>query len=226
MSEAQALTEVMPGGHPEGGKGHIALEPDDYRNLAFFRNAKTFSLYELDGINDRALEVIANNLPASVEKIAMEGIAGNGAGISHFRGNTTLKTFNLFFNQKVTDIVLEHLAEIPNLEAINLSGNPDLKGDGIEFLEQLKHLKSLNLNGTGISDKTLSAIGKLEQLESLSINDTTITGDALIGFLSDKNNVPNLQVLSFKSTGKAKLALKKNEKKQLLMVRPGLKVNL
>ena len=214
MSEAQALTEVMPGGHPEGGKGHIALEPDDYRNLAFFRNAKTFSLYELDGINDRALEVIANNLPASVEKIAMEGIAGNGAGISHFRGNTTLKTFNLFFNQKVTDIVLEHLAEIPNLEAINLSGNPDLKGDGIEFLEQLRHLKSLKLDGTGISDKTLSAIGKLEQLESLSINGTAITAKGLIDFLRDKNNVPNLQDLSFKDTHNVKVVEIKKKSKE------------
>ena len=224
ISEAQALTEIMPGGHPKGVKGHLTLKPDDFRHLAFFRNAKKFLLYELDGINDRALEVIASNLPASVEEIMMEGLDDNGVGVRHFKGNTTLRAFNLYFDKEVTDVACEHLGRIPNLEAINLSGNPKLKGHGIKFLAQLRHLKALKLNDTGVDDDAFRFIGKLQTIESLSINGTAISGEALIYFLSDNKHVPGLRVLSFKNSRRVKVNLGEEEKEQLLALRPRLEM--
>ena len=68
----------------------------------------------------------------------------------------------------VTDAGLKPLANVPNLEHLDLRYS-DIKGPGLAHIANLKNLKELDLEHTLVRDKHLIHVGKISSLEQLDL---------------------------------------------------------
>jgi len=83
----------------------------------------------------------------------------------------SLKSLNLM-GAKLTDGGLKAIAELENLEQLNLHGCEKIEGPGLQLLVQLKHLKELDLGHVlgepGIRDDGFGHLAMMTSLEELS----------------------------------------------------------
>src|SRR5262249_19317858 len=85
------------------------------------------------------------------------------------------------WSSNVTGSALVHLRKMPpGLRHLGILGAPINDGELVALLQKQKSsLTSLELIGTAITDRTLSEIGKLEKLSSLSVHGAKITDRGL-----------------------------------------------
>jgi len=95
-------------------------------------------------------------------------------------GGTVVKfPFSVSFDGKgVTDEALDHLAKLPDLEAIYLR-KCKVTDKGMEKLAKLTKLKYLYLNDTEVGDKGLEQLKGLSKLESFGLMNTQVTDEGL-----------------------------------------------
>lgn len=104
----------------------------------------------------------------------------------------------------VTDIALEHLRGLENLESIEFSG-ARLTGEGLGALTGLKRLTTLRLNDCPLTEAGIKEAGRLAQLRTLILDETPID-DAQLVYLYD---LKSLQVLVLRSTNVSPQAIKR-----------------
>jgi hypothetical protein len=80
---------------------------------------------------------------------------------------------------QMTDAVLEDASRIESDTALDLNGSQALTDDGIRHLARLPKLKHLDLSGTGLTDRGLEVLRDLPVLESLSLARTAVTDDGI-----------------------------------------------
>jgi len=78
-------------------------------------------------------------------------------------------------NGQMTDEVLERVSRISHLEALSLGGSKALTDGGIRHLARLPRLRRLDLSGTGVTDDGLGVLRDLPALEALSLVMTGVT---------------------------------------------------
>jgi hypothetical protein len=78
---------------------------------------------------------------------------------------------------QMTDDVLADVVRVESVTALNLSGSQALTDDGLRHLARLPCLKHLDVSGTTITDRGLAVLRDLPALETLSLAGTRITDE-------------------------------------------------
>ena len=76
---------------------------------------------------------------------------------------------------QVTDEVLERLSRLEQVEELDLGNSRAITGAGLRHLARLPRLRSLLLSGTAVDDDAMAAIGTLPRLERLVLSWTRVT---------------------------------------------------
>jgi len=80
---------------------------------------------------------------------------------------------------QMTDAVLADISRIETITALELGGSKALTDEGVRHLARLPALKHLDLSGTAITDRGLRALRNLAALETLSLAGTSITDEGV-----------------------------------------------
>jgi hypothetical protein len=102
---------------------------------------------------------------------------------------------------KVTDVAVEEIAKLHDIEEVNLDGTL-VTDEGLKSFAALKRLKVLILNGTQVTDSGLLALGALRNLEILEVCETAV-GDAGVAIVANHPNMQALSVARSQVTGKS-----------------------
>lgn len=95
---------------------------------------------------------------------------------------------------QMTDDLLDDLSRrAPSLGALGLSGCRQITDAGVRHLARMPSLQHLDLSGTGITDVGLQVLRHLPQLRSLSLAWTRVTG-AGIGVLANCDEIEHLDL--------------------------------
>lgn len=94
---------------------------------------------------------------------------------------------------RITDMGLQHLARIPGLMALDLSGT-SVQAKVFQDFASLSELRCLILDNTNVND--LSALAKANKLDVLHLNGTSITDRAILAVVV----LDNLKVLELRRT--------------------------
>ena len=76
---------------------------------------------------------------------------------------------------QMTDAILADISRVENVTALDLSGSKALTDEGVRHLARLPHLKHLDLSGTAVTDRGLAVLRELPALETISLSQTRIT---------------------------------------------------
>jgi Leucine Rich repeat len=114
-------------------------------------------------------------------------------------------TLDLTNCPRVTDKGLEVLADLPDLEILELGlgerSGPPVTDATVELLNKLTRLRCLSMSNSTITDERMSRLTRLKNLTVLDIEGTAIT-DATLRML--KQNFPNLESLMINGTSVSK----------------------
>lgn len=143
---------------------------------------------------------------AELEEIAIGGNKMSGIGLHSLKLLPRLKSLDVSGSQRtdsgiwsisITDLNLESLASLAQLQALNLGGTK-ISNLGIMKLGTLTQLRSLDLNSTQVGDAGLAVISSLPNLEKLSLWRCNGIGD---GALPHLLGAKRLAVLDLAETG-------------------------
>jgi len=81
---------------------------------------------------------------------------------------------------QMTDAVLADVARIETITALDLGGSKALTDEGVRHLARLPALKHLDLSGTAITDRGFQVLRHLPGLETLSLAGTPITDEGVV----------------------------------------------
>ncbi|HZO85698.1 MAG TPA: hypothetical protein VFC26_10805 [Verrucomicrobiae bacterium] len=98
-----------------------------------------------------------------------------------------ITSLDLNGSKQLTDAGARFLANVPNLEHLDLSGT-EITDRGLEVLRRLKKLRSLKLSWTRITDAGAAHLSNCDGLERLDLS-ATRTGDGAIKALAGKRNL-------------------------------------
>ena len=128
---------------------------------------------------------------AAIESMKAKRLAGLDANgqmtdevlerISRLEHVTSLR---LGGSKRLTDTGVRHLARMPGLRLLDLSGTQVTDG-GLEVLRELSALESVSLAWTGVTDAGIAHLSRCQQLQRIDLS-ATLTGDGAIGALADK----------------------------------------
>jgi hypothetical protein len=193
------------------------------RKMSFFYNKK---------INDSVLEQNIVILTSSLQVLKLGWTSITNLGLKHIANLASLVELNLS-NTNITDSAIHHLANLKSLEILGL-GWTKICGEGLPHLANLKSLVKLDLNftcirdsryladfvaleiidlnATGITDDGAKALGKIQSLREVWLDETNITDFGLQHLLHLPFLDPNKVHVS--STGVSQVGLE-NFKKRL-----------
>jgi hypothetical protein len=80
---------------------------------------------------------------------------------------------------QMTDAMLAEVARIGGITSLDLGGSKELTDDGLRHLAGLPRLEHLNLSGTAITDRGLEVLGELPALETVSLAMTRVTDEGM-----------------------------------------------
>ena len=92
----------------------------------------------------------------------------------------------------VTDDGVRHLARLPRLQHLDLSGT-SITDAGLQVLRELTQLRTLSLAWTGVTDEGLAALAPCEELEDVNLA-ATEAGDGALRPLAGKRKLHHLAI--------------------------------
>jgi len=121
-------------------------------------------------------EWLASQFEPSDAREALVAIAKMGGTATRQNGRVTKV---LLSNSEVTDVELEGLKKLTQLEELELD-NTQVSNIGLAHLRRLTQLKILTLRGTQVGDAGMASLKEMTQLEVLNLADTSITDAGLV----------------------------------------------
>lgn len=106
---------------------------------------------------------------------------------------------------RITSTGLAHLAHLTKLRVLNLSYSPCLGDDALKHLANLRNLEVLSLNNTGVSSAGLEHLRNLTKLRVLALSADCAVADEGVAHLS---GLKNLEELKLHATGVTSSAAK------------------
>lgn len=230
-ASATWLSITADGMMQSGDRRRIAFkgtfDPGDVEHLAAYRNVETlvlnrppFDLAQADCLREFShLQTLEINVTLNDRGASVLGCLGqlrrlslsarqaiSPAGYRRLAGLKKLVELRLA-SCALTDDDLAFLAEMPNLEVLELPGNP-ITSTGMDQLRNLSKLRILNVSFCPeIDDEALAKISALASLEDLSAQDTRVTDAGLI-HLFDMPRLKNVTVLGAAATPRGLRALR------------------
>ncbi len=180
-----------------------------------------WSSYAGEYYGDEVVRQLAANLP-NLESIK---------GLSYLSAEG-MKTLARFRNLKCLHVGLKnhimgydgptgvsHLGGLSSLEELLISSGDALSEADLACLEPLGRLKDLHIGSKNLTDQNLASIGKLDQLESLSLS---VVGGTIVSKsgLNQLNGLTNLHYLNVSTWG---IAAKTDPADELMLDLSGLK---
>jgi hypothetical protein len=143
--------------------------------------------------------------------LVLSGTKVTDVGLEHLKGLTQLQSLNLR-GTKVTDAGLVHLKGLTQLRELDLARSrtilPDVTDAGLVHLKGLNQLQTLNLWGTKVSDDGLKHLKGLRQLQMLDLSGTKVS-DAGLKHLKGMRQLQTLDLSRTKVTNAGIGKLKK-----------------
>jgi hypothetical protein len=140
-------------------------------------------------------------------------------GVRHLQSLKNLEFLGIGATKTISDGAFEHMARMPGLTEILVSGCKGIVGSGVSTLSSLKKLRKLQLARTSITDSTLGNLKNLT-VEELDLGMNNLSYNGLKALLADSHALPNLKVLDIK-----KISLTAENLAELQKVRPALKIS-
>src|SRR5215472_3764149 len=113
-----------------------------------------------------------------VTAVNLRGSWINDAEMLHLAELPDLEKLDLS-HTRITDEGLLHLKSAPKINDLNLYYSEWITDQGMAAIRGWKHLKRLNVRGTRISDATLEIVSHMSRLEALDIANTAVTDNGL-----------------------------------------------
>src|SRR6266849_4187320 len=98
-------------------------------------------------------------------------------------------------NGHVTDALLEQIASLAHVTALNLEGCRHVTDEGLQHLARMPQLRRLNLTGCAITDAGLRVLRKLPELRSLEIYHHAAITDAGIANLAESSLLERVSLM-------------------------------
>ncbi len=132
--------------------------------VAWSGSASAFAQDEqaVQRLQDRGLQVIRENQVV----VAVKGFGARDGDLKDVRQFPKLRVLELT-NSQITDEGLAELAELKNLQEIQLNFTQTIKGGGLKYLVGNKNLKDLHVDIWQINDDALRALRKAGMLHAL-----------------------------------------------------------
>lgn len=99
-----------------------------------------------------------------------------------------------FYRDTLEDAGLQRLAELPELEQLNLENRTTFTDKGLLYLASLKNLRSLNLSRTSINGFGLNHLTKLMQLTELDLSACHRLNDESMGHLKRLQQLTSIRL--------------------------------
>jgi len=80
---------------------------------------------------------------------------------------------------QMTDAALAEVSHVETITALNLSGCREITDEGVRHLARMPLLQDLDLSGTGVTDAGLHVLGRLPRLRTISLAWTGVTDGGL-----------------------------------------------
>lgn len=87
---------------------------------------------------------------------------------------------------QMTDALLAEVAEFPHLTMLRCGGSAGVTDEGVRHLARMPNLRHLDLSGTAITDRELSVLRELKSLERIALSWTRTSDAAVRHLLSDQ----------------------------------------
>jgi hypothetical protein len=113
-----------------------------------------------------------------VTAVNLRGSWINDAEMVHLAELPDLEKLDLS-HTRISDEGLLHLKSAPKINDLNLYYSEWITDQGMAAIRGWKHLKRLNVRGTRISDATLEIVSHMSGLEALDIANTAVTDNGL-----------------------------------------------
>jgi internalin A len=133
-----------------------------FRELAKSRTIRTLVLPQR--MTDEGMKQLAGL--ASLQRIYLSNTEVSDQGIAALKDHASLE--ELFLSRSVTNACIPALAAMPALRNLELRTDK-ITAEGLGGLNASRSLRALNLNRLNVDESGIKALGKLTQLEQLSI---------------------------------------------------------
>jgi len=110
---------------------------------------------------------------------------------THLTGFPHLRILVMSTLHELARVNFSQLAQLTELEILDLSDNRTMDGNGIDHLVDLKYFRALRLNGTAVTNKCVESLTRLKTLEFLDLDGTKIDSQELSVI---ERSLPNCEV--------------------------------
>ncbi len=117
------------------------------------------------------------NLP-KLEFLNLSKIRYTKSSLLQISSLKNLRSLNLC-RSNLSDDDCQIVAQMTGLEQLRIGFNPQITDRGVTALKSLKNLEVLDLNSTGVTDKGLMALKSLTKLKDLQVYQTHISDDGI-----------------------------------------------
>jgi hypothetical protein len=191
------------GKSPKAPDDVIDITLDDARHLIAkehgFENWNALSAFvpSMPGgvvLTAKPLHVLASDAPAQSRPVA--STRDWQLALRHL---AQLKSASLEADGQMTDAMIRDVADIASVTSLNLSGSKAVTDLSLHHLARLPNLRHLDLSGTAITDRGLIVLRHLPKLEAISLAMTRVTDEGVV-HLSGCDALEHVN-LSWTSTG-------------------------
>ena len=105
----------------------------------------------------------------------------------------TLTALGLSGCRQVTDAGVRHLAGVPSLQHLDLTGT-SVTDDGLQVLRHLPALRTLSLAGNRATEEGIGVVAHCDELEHLNLRAPAQIGDAAVRALAGKRKLRHLTI--------------------------------
>lgn len=170
------------------------LSANDLAKIPLLCGLKELALQDAP-INDDFLARLSRSCPLLERLTLRNALAVSDRGIAELGGLAHLAQVALL-DLKIGGPAIEALAKNPSLVSLDLRMSSNIKAPQLRALAAAASLKELKLGGYAIDNAAIEVLAGLPHLESLTVEDASISGEGLAKFLVAKAVAPRIRSLA------------------------------
>lgn len=164
------------------------------------RVGKSIKSLDLSGIKEISLEnmELFTKLFPNLETLNLTRVSVTDAILHSLAQLKNLNSIDLSHCSAISDTGCQHIASFQNLRSLTLAWCCEITDVGVEHIMTLTNLQNLNLEGSWtLTGKGFRNIGQLQYLEHLRLNCCNKIGDLGLQYISQVQNLKSLEIEGF-----------------------------